>query len=228
MTPYLNQIICGDALEVMKSLDPKQIGVVILDPPWKKYSSHHNDNKFGPWSQWRRNDNFKDIMNSDVPFDPSPWLAWSDKTKLCFWGANEYLDKLPFWKGWHIWDKTEGTPQIGVYSDCEMCLTNLSKNPKVFSFLWRGLARRGRANISRSPKLHPNQKPVELAIWQILQCNLDPEQIIFEPYGGSGFASVAAVALGHPYICVELDPFWIPTIEREIKKEESQPRLFYG
>ena len=227
MDRWVNKIILGDALEVMDKLDPAQIGVVILDPPWKPYRSHHNDNPAGPWAKWRRDENFKVIKGNDNPFDPSPWLSWAGKTKLCFWGANEYLNRLPVdqWKCWHVWDKMEGTTSTD-HADCEMALTNLRGNPRLFSFLWRGLARRGRANVSRMPKLHPNQKPVELGIWQILQCKLEPGQIVFEPYGGSGFASVAAVELGHPFICTEIDPHWIPTIENQIKQATRQERLF--
>lgn len=227
MDKYINTIIQGDCLEVMKELDPERIGVVLADPPYGKgYRSHHNNNPTGEFAKYRRDENFYPIVGDDEPYDPSPWLAWDGATKLILWGANYYADRLPAVNVWHVWDKLDGKTPAAMQGDCELAWTNLGGVTRIYHHLWRGLMRKGRENISRSPKLHPHQKPVALMKWQLAQCKLPDGAIVLEPYAGSASATVAAIEMGYRYIAIEIDAHWIPTIEKRIRNAERQRLLF--
>jgi site-specific DNA-methyltransferase (adenine-specific) len=49
------------------------------------------------------------------------------------------------------------------------------------------------------------------------------ENIILDPFAGSGTTLVAAQSLGYPYIGIEIEPLYIPIIENRLK-ENGQPR----
>lgn len=226
MTEYLNKVINADCLEVMRLLDPEQIGAVLIDAPYRKYNSHHNNNLVGEWAKWRRNTNFAPIMGNDNIWDPVPWIPWIEKTKVIMWGGNFFCDRLPASRSWLVWDKQEGLTPAKYQDDCELAWTNLQGPMRLYHHLWRGICRKGRENISIAAKLHPNQKPVDLAKWTIKQCELPTGSVIFDPYSGSGAFSVAAVEMGYSFIAVDLDPQWIPIIESRISQATAQTRMF--
>ena len=52
-----------------------------------------------------------------------------------------------------------------------------------------------------------NQKPLEL-MERIIHATTDPGDVVWEPFGGLGTASVAAVAMGRRAYLAEIDPFF--------------------
>jgi DNA modification methylase len=58
---------------------------------------------------------------------------------------------------------------------------------------------------------HPTQKPLSLYVTPILN-HTKPGQVIYDPFGGSGTALVAAEKHGRRCLMVELDPAWCDVI----------------
>lgn len=56
----------------------------------------------------------------------------------------------------------------------------------------------------RGSRVHPTQKPLELML-DLLEDFTDPDDIVLDPFCGSGTTGVAAVKLGRRFIGVELD-----------------------
>lgn len=161
------------------------------------------------------------VHGDDHQFDPSPWIGFP---KVVLWGGIHFPQLLPLNRCWLVWDKREGTTSDNQ-ADCEIAWTNLPGPARLFSFLWRGIARRGEANVSREYRSHPTQKPVELMSWCIAQCRLKPGALIVDPYMGTGATGVAAVRAGFKFIGVEIEPEYFYVARRRIALEYAQMRL---
>ena len=51
------------------------------------------------------------------------------------------------------------------------------------------------------------------------------EQIILDPFLGSGTTGVACVQTGRHFIGIEIDPTYFAIAERRIKEAQAQPRM---
>lgn len=67
---------------------------------------------------------------------------------------------------------------------------------------------------------HPTQKPVEL-IKRILIASSKPDELVLDPFMGSGTTGVAALQLKRKFIGIELDKTYIEIAIKRIKKELS-------
>lgn len=87
-----------------------------------------------------------------------------------------------------------------MQGDAELAWTNLpSERVHIYSKMWHGAPR-----WREEPILHPTQKPAALMRW-ILERWTEPNQLILDPYMGSGPVAQAAADLGRRYIGIELE-----------------------
>lgn len=192
-------LIYADCLSILPLLKGD---LLLADPPYGMgYKSNHNSGRRGEWAKYVRGEDFKPINGDAEPFDPIPWFMYP---KVVLWGANYYSESLEQNNNWLVWDKRDGSTS-DKQADCELAWTNLPGPPRLFSHKWRGIIRAGEENISRQPKLHPNQKPVALMDWVIEQCKPTGDETIIDPYMGSASMGVAALRRGMRYIGVDND-----------------------
>ena len=77
----------------------------------------------------------------------------------------------------------------------------------------------------KGKRIHPTQKPL-LLFQEILRDFAKPNDIILDPFSGSGTTAVAAYKLGLNFICVEKDPeYWAKSCHR-LEEEQRQLLLF--
>lgn len=90
-------------------------------------------------------------------------------------------------------------------------LTNVWSRPPLHdSERMKGSMRRSAPRVYRPTKAsttHLNQKPLEL-MERLVQATTSPGDVVWEPFGGLGTASVAAVAMGRRAYVAEIDPFF--------------------
>lgn len=90
-------------------------------------------------------------------------------------------------------------------------LTNVWERPPLHdSERMKGSMRRSAPRVYRPTQAsttHLNQKPLEL-MERIIHATTDPGDVVWEPFGGLGTASVAAVAMGRRAYLAEIDPFF--------------------
>lgn len=65
-------------------------------------------------------------------------------------------------------------------------------------------------------KAHPTQKPLKL-IQQILLTASNKDDLVFDPFMGSGTTAVVAEALGRKWIGIERDEKYVKLAENRIK-----------
>lgn len=136
--------------------------------------------------------------------------------KMAIFGANHF--HLPRGGRWIVWDKRRDSASDD-HPDCELIWTNVPGADRIHRQKWRGIVREGEENVSRSPKLHPNQKPVALleVVFDLL--GVEDGDLIVDPYMGSGSTGVVAIRRGLPFIGIERDPAHFATAKARLETE---------
>jgi site-specific DNA-methyltransferase (adenine-specific)/modification methylase len=204
----------GDCREIAPTLPG--VTLLVSDPPYgmkdrTDRTTRTGNGNLNPGAYRRRK--WDAIAGDDAPFDPSPWLAYS---KVVLFGAVHYASRLPSSRAWLVWDKREGgTPDDNA--DCDFAWTNLSGPARLYRQLWRGLCRRGEDN--GLPLVHPHQKPVELMSWVILRCAPCADDVLLDPYMGSGSTLVAAKKAGIRAIGIEIEERYCEEAAKRLSQE---------
>ena len=224
----LATLILGDCLEVMLP----RAAAIISDPP---YGQKQNTNVVGRGGTRRtaikqRNgtillcdaEDWPDAIQGDeVPFDPKPWLKAADIVLL--WGAHKFADRLPP-GGWLVWDKVP-TGKVRDQGDGEAAWINRDMPMRIHRLLWDGVCVGAAARhevTAGQGRVHPTQKPQSLMAWCIQQARVPVGGLILDPYMGAGSTGLAAVAAGHPFVGIEIEPRYFDTACRRIEQAQRQ------
>jgi site-specific DNA-methyltransferase (adenine-specific)/modification methylase len=198
---------CRDILPTLGKVD-----AVVTDPPYgigearKKSSS-----RVRPTREWKR---ARDLRNYDE-------LEWDDDAIqddlvdavlgaadwAVIFGGNFY--KLPPTRCWLVWDKMNS----GDFADCELAWTNLPKAVRRIQYMWNGMIREKGAQRGD----HPTQKPLEVMKWCIGHVP-EPNDVILDPFAGSGTTGVAAVQMGKAFIGIEREERYFEAMCRRIRE----------
>lgn len=194
----------GDARDVLPSLAPSDIDLVLTDPPYgvneqtRRRTREAGKRRDGLHAGALKNRDWPAVFGDDSPFDPQPLLVFR---RAILWGGNHYADRLPPSAAWLVWDKRAHTASDDN-ADCELAWSNLKGPVRRFVHLWRGVCR---ASETGKAPLHPTQKPVALMRWCLDRARLEPGSLILDPYMGSGPVAEACRMEGHRYIGIEIE-----------------------
>ncbi len=257
----LNQIIAGDAVQVMQSLPEGSIDLIFADPP---YNMQIKGNLWRPDfskvegvdDDW---DKFKDYGSYD-DFTEA-WLKaarrllkpdgaiWVIGTYHNIYRVGKLLQDLGFWViNEIIWEKTNPMPNfMGVrFTNAHETLiwakkTSTSKytinyhamkpfnDGKQMRSTWKLPICKGEERIRlNGERVHSTQKPLAL-LYRIILSSTNPDDVILDPFFGTGTTGAAAKILHRNWIGVEQDPAYISAAQDRIDKlqtEEYQPEVF--
>ncbi len=76
----------------------------------------------------------------------------------------------------------------------------------------------------RLGNLHPTVKPLEVIEW-LLRVGSQKEEIVLDPFLGSGTTAVAAEKLNRRWIGIEINPEYCEIAKKRIEEELRQPKL---
>ncbi len=209
------RLILGDCREVLPTLG--KVDAVVTDPPYGIAHRHSGGGKAVKKLPPRRH---TDAIEGDAqPFDPSPWLGFSE---VLMWGADHYRRRLPETGRFLAWNKLAHSTIEDTFSDVEFAWHSHGKASSIFTYLWKGVQQAGEKT---APRFHPTQKPIALMEWCIGQLHT-PVGTILDPFTGSGTTGVAAVKLGRRFIGIEIEPQYFDIACRRIEAATKQPDLF--
>lgn len=119
------------------------------------------------------------------------------KNQIIF-GGNYFTEHLPPSSCWIVWDKDNAE---SFFADCELAWTSFNTAVRKIKWKWFGMLQEDMKN--KEVRYHPTQKPVEVFRW-ILEKYSKPDEIIFDPFLGSGTSAIAAKMCNRKYIGVEI------------------------
>ena len=194
-----HRLMCGDATtDIPQLMGKSKAEVLLTDPPYGIKAVE----KSGCLSA-----RYKPIINDDSPFDPTFLLGEASTTIL--FGANYYTDKLPILSCWYVWNKHALGKESTDQTDCELAWTNQNKPSRIYNCVWTGYWREGESN--KNPRTHPAQKPIKLMA-NLITNNSTENDIILDPYGGSGSTLIACEQTGRRCFMMEIDPRYCQVI----------------
>lgn len=223
----------GDCLELMKDIPDESVDLVLTDPPYNI----------------ARKNNFKTMGRSGIDF--GEWdhdadiLSWIDEagrvlkptgTIIVFssWFEfgnikNRFNENGIIEKDLFRWIKSNPMPRNRdrrYIVDAEYALIGVSKKKWTFN---RQDDKYERPEfrcpiVAGKEKFHPTQKPVQL-MEHLLKIHSNKNNIVLDPFMGSGSTGVAAVNTNRKFIGMELDSNYFSVAKCRIKEKFEKKEI---
>lgn len=218
----------GDCLEYLRTLPDGSVDAVVTDPPYgMSYQSNHRNTL----------DRF-DVLDGDD--QPCIWFL-KDAARvlrdggalLCFcrWDTAEAFRLAIGWAGLQIVSQLIWDREVHGVGDLKGC-----PGPR-HDTVW--MATKGRfefpgkrpTSILRHMRVsgdnleHPTEKPVSLMLEMVADYTR-PDDVVFDPFAGSGTTGVAAIRMGRNFIGCEISPEYHAIATRRLKEAEDADGLF--
>jgi site-specific DNA-methyltransferase (adenine-specific) len=229
----------ADCLSILSSL--KQVDAVITDPPYEseahtkgrrllgKQRNGKRTVEFGPLDFDAMSNELRDAISNVCAKICTGWfIAFCQAEAVAAWQKSIESAEIKY-KRAMIWIKPDGAPQftgdrpgMGYESIIAgWCGQGRSK--------WNGGGRHGvfihpnREN--NNPKEHMTQKPVAL-MRELVSLFSNNNDIVLDPFMGSGTTGIACVKTGRRFIGIEHNPKHFDTACQRIEQAYSQPDMF--
>jgi len=241
MTLPINQIICGDCLEVMKDWPDKCVDLVLTSPP---YNTGGNNLGYQPNSTvgHRYYDKYDDNMNTD---EYKTWVlrcidTGLSKSRYVFWNmqylvsTKDVIHEIIYFfqqnmKDIFIWQK-QAVAQICVKDSpilangFEFVFMLGQDNTKIFkysNFPENGYVPNIQAWYKKDhiPEHHATFTK-EMCLY-FIEYFTKPDDLILDPFCGSGTTCVAAKMLGRRYIGIDISPEYCKIAEERLKAVDT-------
>ncbi|MBC6409610.1 MAG: site-specific DNA-methyltransferase [Ekhidna sp.] len=243
---YINKIICGDSLEVMKSMPSESIDLVVTSPPYNLKNSTGNGMKDGRGGKWSNASLIDGYSHYDDNMPHDEYALWQ---KACLAEMLRLIkeDGAIFYN--HKW-----RVQAGLLQDRQDIVQGF---PIRQIIIWR---RKGGINFNKGyflptyeviyliakPKFqlafkansfgdvweftqemkngHPAPFPVQLIDRIICSTNAG---LVLDPFMGSGTTAVAAMGDNRDFIGIDISPDYCEMAEHRIEKNKTQSELSF-
>lgn len=200
-------LICDD----FYNADNVIADAVITDPP---YGIDYDPD----WKKWDKSEsNFKKITGDNLEFNPTLFLNYN--TVLLF-GANYFTKNLPI-GSWLCWDKRtkeELDDMLGSPFELAWFKSIHTKKNNIMIRLLHGGVVNADSQIGNNEKRHhPTQKPIVL-FEEIINKLTKQDEIILDPFLGSGTTLIAAERTNRLCVGYEIDPLYCEIILSRYKQ----------
>ena len=218
------KLIRGDCLSVLRAMPSGETDAIITDPPYGI------DFQSG-WCKARKGK----ILNDRLPFI---WWLWDAARVLkdgglllcfCHWQAAEVfrlaieLAGLKI-RGQLVWDRVGHG--AGDTATCPAPRHELiwyaTKGRRVFPNGYRPSSVIRITHVDRNAISHPSEKPIEL-LQALIEDYTSPEEVILDPFAGSGTTGVAAASKRRNSISIELDSKYAEVARVRLATFQSGP-----
>lgn len=221
MDKYINKVIYGDCLEVLRELPDESVDTVITDPPYridlqpqrKKTTSILGDKPDEARILWAScvTEVFRILKPNTASLF---WSGWSE-----VW-VKDILDQYFKVKSCIVWVKNNFG--IGYYTRPQhefawYCHKGKPPKPKkAESNVWY-------CNRLNKP-VHSCQKPTEL-MEKAIKLTTKPGDVVLDPFLGSGTTAIAALKTGRYFIGIEKEPKYVEIANKRIQEFMAQNEI---
>jgi site-specific DNA-methyltransferase (adenine-specific) len=247
---YINKITQGDCLELFKNIPDNSVDMVFADPPFnlnKKYSNYKDDLSFQEYLDWCKKwisemvrvvkptgcifvhnipkwlIYYAQYLNEVATF--KHWIAWDAATApmgkslqpahygILFYTKEAKGSKIYELRCPHKRDRKDGY----LLKDYGGKKDGIHPFGPLVSDVWTDISRIKHKNKRDS---HPCQLPLHL-MDRLILLSTDENDIVLDPFSGTGTTAISAKRLGRRYIGFELDSQYVNISEKKL--EETVP-----
>ncbi|GAB4288043.1 MAG: site-specific DNA-methyltransferase [Myxococcota bacterium] len=251
---YLNKIAFGDCVEIMKEIPEGSVDITFADPPFnlnKKYGGYKDKKSLEDYLKWCEKWLFEMVRitkpsGSIFVHNIPKWLTYysaylnsiAEFRHWISWDAmSAPLGKslLPNHYGilYYVKDRKQ-SKFYDIRSPHPRCRTcnylikdyggkkaGLHPFGPLLSDVWTDI-HRIRHNKRRDE--HPCQLPVHL-LERLILMTTDENDIVFDPFVGTGTSAIAAKRLGRRFIGIDIDPKYVDISTQKLEKENSLTKI---
>jgi site-specific DNA-methyltransferase (adenine-specific) len=197
----INVLYDGDCYDIMKTMPDKYIDLTLTDPPYGIFNKNVTGFKKGEHEQAKK----WDQKIEKKYFDEIKRIS----KNYIIWGGNYYASEIGYCKEPLIWDKVTGD---NYFADGELAFTSFGGTLRIFKHQWCGAFK---DSERRTKSIHPTQKPVEL-FSMCLEKYSKENDLIFDPFAGSGTTAISCINMNRRYILVEKEIKYIKLARKRI------------
>ena len=242
---YINQIIQGDCLEIMKNIPDNSVDITFADPPFnlkKKYNGYKDSKEFSEYLEWSKKWIYEMVRitkptGSIFVHNIPKWLTY----------YVSFLNEVAYFKHWIAWDaptapmgKTLLPNHYGI-----LYYTKSNKNFKFYDIRYPHFRCRKcnsllkdyggkkylihpfgplcsdvwtdihRIRHKKRRDEHPCQLPIPL-LERLVLMSTDEGDIVFDPFIGTGTSAIAAKKLGRKFIGIDIDPKYVKIANQKV------------
>lgn len=241
---FLNKIICGNTIEIMKKIPNESVNLVVTSPPYNLKNSTGNGMKDGRGGKWANAALQKGYSHHNDCMPHDEYVKWQ---RECL---TEMMRIIP--EDGAIFYNHKWRVQGGLLQDRQDILSGFpvrqiiiwkrkggfNFNPGYFVPTYEVIYLIAKTKFKLSSKAngygdvweftqemnneHPAAFPVDLINRIISSTNA---QIILDPFMGSGTTAVSAINFNRHYIGIDISPEYCEMAEKRIKNHKAQKKL---
>lgn len=217
-------LMCGDSTkreDVDKLMDGKKADMVFTDPPYGMDLDTDWTDAVSSLQMYKDKGikggkKYDKVIGDDIAYDPSFIFEYFTCKEIFLWGGDYYYDKLAKNGSWFVWDKRLEESADKMYgSTFELCWSKNKHKREIARVKWSGIFGTEKQDVKS--RVHPTQKPLELAVWFYKKFSKDND-IIVDLYGGSGSFLIATEQTNRICYMMELNPKYCDVIRKRYAK----------
>ncbi len=251
---YINKIIQGDCLDIMKSIPDNSVDITFADPPFnlkKKYNDYRDSKEFYEYLEWSKQWIYEMVRITK----PTGSIFIHNIPKWLTYYAS-FLNEIAYFKHWIAWDaptapmgKSLQPSHYGIlyyvkdlkkvkfyeirypHKRCRKCnyllkdyggkKANLHPFGPLVSDVWTDIHR---IKHNKYRDKHPCQLPIHL-LERIILMSTDENDIVLDPFVGTGTSVIAAKRLGRKFIGIDIDEKYVTITKNKLKKELANSKI---
>jgi len=239
----MSKLILGDCLEEMKKIEDNSVDLILTDPPYnigdKNKRTKMGNNIVSNMEAWGKWDNYtwEEYENMIISLlKESLRILKNGGAFYCFTARefNGYFTKKAMDMGFKYNNtlailKDNPLPHFckNNYRSCfELCFYVSKGKPNTFNFLSQKICKNVfNYLIGKKETTHPTEKPLGFCE-NIIKISSNENDLVFDPFMGSGTTGVAALKLKRNFLGIEIDSNYFEIAKKRIGEWENQSRLF--
>lgn len=241
---FLNKIICGSAVDVMKQIPDEAVNLIVTSPPYNLKNSTGNGMKDGRGGKWANAALQKGYSHHNDCMPHGEYVQWQ---RDCLTEMMRIIseDGAIFYN--HKWRVQDGLLQdrqdiVGGFPVRQIIIWKrkggLNFNPGYFLPTYEVIYLIAKPKFKLVPKAnscgdvweftqemnndHPAAFPVKL-IDRIVSAT--DAKIVLDPFMGSGTTAISALNFERDYIGIDSSPEYCEMARKRIRQHQSQVRL---
>lgn len=241
---FVNKIICGDAVSVMKQIPDGVVDLVITSPPYNLKNSTGNGMKDGRGGKWANAALQNGYSNHTDCMPHDEYVKWQRECLTEMMRVIPDVGAIFYNHKWRVQDgKLQDRQDIVSGFPVRQIIIwkrkgGLNFNAGYFLPTYEVIYLIAKPNFKLSPKAnaygdvwdftqemnnpHPAAFPVTLIDRLVSSTNA---RIILDPFMGSGTTAIAALDFGRKYIGIDISPEYCKMAEERINRNQAQVKL---